>query len=252
MDTREYCAQVLGALRRVTGAEKAAIRQELEDHMEDHAYALMDCSYSEEEAQASAVEAMGDPVEMAHELDRQYSRFWLVVKRTAATITILLALIFLLGNLFPLWESISARFPRQALAGSLLTRHLQNLPSSLDNVDRRQPAHALLRIGSDVIQVYEIRLGTLDGQKAAEVCLSVYDHLPGGQVNWNLSDQLWLEAPSGGTDTRPGCSGSIYGFFQSYQVFIQPDDTEVTLRYTGFGEDYALTIPLPKEVSHEG
>lgn len=250
MDAREYSAQVLGALRQVTAAEKEAIRQELEDHMEDHACALIDCGYSPEEAQASAVEAMGDPVEMARELDQQYSPFWLVVKRTAAALTILLSLLFLLGSLFPLWGSLRARFPQQALGGSFLAEELQALPSDLDEVSLRQPVHGLLRIGSDVVQVYELRLGTLDGQAAAELCLSVYDRLPGGRVSWALNERLRLEVPSGGTDSRPGCSGSSHGFFQRYRVFIQPEDTQLTLRYTGFGEDCALVLPLPKEASH--
>lgn len=250
MDAREYSAQVLGALRQVTAAEKDAIRQELEDHMEDHACALMDCGYSAEEAQASAVEAMGDPVEMARELDQQYPLFWLVVKRAAATLTILLSLLFLLGSLFPLWGSLRARFPQQALGGSFSQEELQALPSDLDEIWLSQPLRAHMRIGSDVVQVYALHLGTLDGQSAAELCVSAYDRLPGGRVSWALNERLRLEAPSGGTDSRPGCSGSSHGFFQRYRVFIQPEDTQLTLRYSGFGEDHALVIPIPEEVSH--
>lgn len=62
MTRKEYTDTVLSTLRHVTGDEKAAIRKELEAHMEDHMEALLALDYPQELAEERTLSAMGDPV----------------------------------------------------------------------------------------------------------------------------------------------------------------------------------------------
>ena len=94
----KYCDRVCSYVNRATPAEKQALSSELSSHLEDHAQALMDIGYSPHEASQRAVLAMGSAEEIGAGLNRTYSRFWLIVYRTAKVLTV----IVLLLSLFPL------------------------------------------------------------------------------------------------------------------------------------------------------
>ena len=79
--------QVLANLRRVTPGERAAIRDEIDGHIEDHICDLLDLGYSPELAEERAMSFMGDPVEVGKELDKQYPLRWLVLGRVALVLT---------------------------------------------------------------------------------------------------------------------------------------------------------------------
>ena len=64
------------AVRRLPNRERAAARQELMDHFLDHAEALESANYSKEEAEALALEALGDPEETSRLLVKVH-RPWL-------------------------------------------------------------------------------------------------------------------------------------------------------------------------------
>ena len=64
--------QVLANLRRVTPDERAAIRGEIDGHIEDHICDLIELGYDEKLAEERAMAAMGDPEEVGRELDKQY------------------------------------------------------------------------------------------------------------------------------------------------------------------------------------
>lgn len=66
-----FCSQVCSVIR-WKPAREAAWR-ELSAHLEDHAAALEERDIPPEEAAAQAVEAMGDPYELGHQLDRCHS-----------------------------------------------------------------------------------------------------------------------------------------------------------------------------------
>ena len=61
MDRQDYTAAVLSALRRVTSRERAAIRAELDGHIEDHMEGLLELGYDEALAEERTLAAMGDP-----------------------------------------------------------------------------------------------------------------------------------------------------------------------------------------------
>lgn len=67
----EFCDQVCKSIR-WPPAQRLA-RKELTAHLEDHAAALEEQGVSPEEAAIQAVEAMGDPYQIGHQLDRCHS-----------------------------------------------------------------------------------------------------------------------------------------------------------------------------------
>ena len=56
-----YVQAVCACLRHATPKEKDAVAQELQDHLADHADALVEAGWDPEEAQAHALDAMGRP-----------------------------------------------------------------------------------------------------------------------------------------------------------------------------------------------
>lgn len=79
MNRNEYCDRVLAQVGRLTADEANDLRNELAGHIEDHAEALVEHGYTEEDAAARAVALMGDPEETGRALREQYRHFWLVI-----------------------------------------------------------------------------------------------------------------------------------------------------------------------------
>ena len=99
MDRREYTAQVLSCLRRVTWDEREAIRAELDGHMEDRFESLRELGYDETEAEERTLAAMGDPAEVGRALDRQYTGWgFVLLSRAAVLLTVVLCVQTLLGR----------------------------------------------------------------------------------------------------------------------------------------------------------
>ena len=121
MDRKEYCDRVLAQVGRLTSDEANDLRNELAGHIEDHAEALVEHGYTEEDAAARAVELMGDPEETGKALREQYRHFWLViVQRIAIFVTVIACVqgFFMLPMLSGVYESIRERVsPAVALMG---------------------------------------------------------------------------------------------------------------------------------------
>ena len=73
-----YVQAVCACLRHATPKEKDAVAQELQDHLADHADALVEAGWDPEEAQAHALDAMGEAKEVGRALDREFPLRWLV------------------------------------------------------------------------------------------------------------------------------------------------------------------------------
>ena len=58
MNRNEYCDRVLAQVGRLTADEANDLRNELAGHIEDHAEALVEHGYTEEDAAARAVRAL--------------------------------------------------------------------------------------------------------------------------------------------------------------------------------------------------
>ena len=142
MDRQTYVEQVLANLRRVTPGERAAIRDEIDGHIEDHICDLLDLGYSPELAEERAMSFMGDPVEVGKELDKQYPLRWLVLGRVALVLTAMMCVmaVFGFGILSHLWWSLEARIVTDAVASDFPEENRQE-------VDIRVP------VGNDILRI---------------------------------------------------------------------------------------------------
>lgn len=239
MTRKEYTDTVLAALRRVTEDERRAIRAEIDAHMEDHICALLDLGYDEPLAEERTLALMGDPNEVGRELSKQYTGWaFVVLSRVAVLLTIVLCIQMVLGfgifgNLF---YSFQARIlPREA--------DWECAVAAAEAVNFRAS------VGNDVLRVYQVAVGSREGEIVAGVALCVYDRIPGGVVSERLLPNLRLEDQRGDAPEYPlggGGTGSWTAMYTVKYVPIQPGDTAVTVRYERFGEEIAVEIPLPE------
>ncbi len=106
-----FCAQVCSVIRWKPARRVA--RKELLAHLEDHAAALEEQGVPADQAAQRAVEAMGDPYELGHQLDRchspllpKLSRIFLLLALAALLLSLIIGFrndtgIFALTGLFP-------------------------------------------------------------------------------------------------------------------------------------------------------
>ena len=91
-----YGEAVCAFLSHATRREKAAVRQELMDHLTDHTQALLDAGCPPEAAETRALAAMGEAKEVGQALDQTFPRRWLVLSRVNLVLAILVG--FAIGH----------------------------------------------------------------------------------------------------------------------------------------------------------
>ena len=99
-EMKPFFDAVLKHIPRATDREKAEIRQELLDHLNDHIDALAERGVSGDEAVSRALEAMGDPAEIGTAWNRQLSPFWLGVEYLCKFLVADLMILFIISGLF--------------------------------------------------------------------------------------------------------------------------------------------------------
>ena len=100
--------------------EKDAVAQELQDHLADHADALVEAGWDPEEAQAHALDAMGEAKEVGGRWTGNFPR-WLVLSRlslAALVLAITVALPFLFPAVAGAAGSLQARWDPAAHAAA--------------------------------------------------------------------------------------------------------------------------------------
>ena len=239
MTRNEYTSRVLSAMRRVTAAERDAIRAELDAHMEDHMEALLELGYDPELAEQRTLERMGDPEEVGRELDKQYLRRWLVLHRIATALIVVLCIQFALsgGMLFGLWKSLEARWGHHEVTSNRLI-----FENPLE-VDIR------VLVGNDILRVYQVSTGIKGGYTVAQVAMCAYDRIPGGIVSSSLLNELELADQRGekvGRELGSSGSGSWFAEYKLRYVVIEPGDTHIQLTYDYMGECMTLQVPIPE------
>lgn len=241
MTRTEYCDQVLSCVRRLTADERAAVRAELDGHIEDHMANLLDLGYDEQLAEERTMQRMGDPAEVGRELDKQYPLRWLILKRAATALMVVVCIQALLGlgMLGMVLESIAARVhPNEKMDMAAV--------EAAEELDYRIP------VGNDILYVYRIAVGQSNdysGRREAEVSFCVYDRIPGGIASQSLADGVQLENPRGETGRHGGGRGNWRVWYKQRYAPVAPGDTYVTLEYERFGESVSLYIELPEEVT---
>ena len=241
MDRKEYCDRVLAQVGRLTADEANDLRNELAGHIEDHAEALVEHGYTEEDAAARAVALMGDPEETGRALRVQYGGWWLVIVQRAARILTAMLCVMIAGLIVK----------SSGLYGAICDRIAVQKPSDgWERWDTETPG-TRLPIGDDIARIDAVSCST----QRAEVQLTGFDRIPGGVVYARLLHTLRLENERGeaiyeGLEDHdyPSCvsgSGTLYVRNASHRVNIEPDDTYIRLIYDRLGEHVEVEIPLP-------
>ena len=241
MDRKEYCDRVLAQVGRLTSDEANDLRNELAGHIEDHAEALVEHGYTEEDAAARAVELMGDPEETGKALREQYRHFWLVIVQRIARILTAMLCVMIAGLIVK----------SSGLYGAIRDRITVQKPSDGWEIWDTEAPGTRIPIGDDIVRIDAVSCST----QRAEVQLTGFDRIPGGVVYARLLHTLRLENERGeaiyeGLENHdyPSFvtgSGTIYVCIASHRVNIEPDDTYIRLIYDRLGEHVALEIPLP-------
>lgn len=246
MDRKEYCDRVLAQVGRLTNDEADDLRNELAGHIEDHAEALVERGYTEEDAVARAVELMGDPEETGKALREQYRHFWLViVQRIAIFVTVIACVqgFFMLPMLSGVYESL-----RERVSPTVNSISWEELDGAADLRER-------IAVGNDIVQLNRIEYGVREGERQAVLWASVYDRVPGGKVYENLLETLVLENERGESmypwldgnyRSCTGSRGSLYVHYGLHTVPLEEGDTYVTFVYDRFGERIETRIELPE------
>ena len=241
MNRNEYCDRVLAQVGRLTSDEANDLRNELAGHIEDHAEALVEHGYTEEDAAARAVELMGDPEETGKALRDCYRHFWLVIVQRAARILTAMLCVMIAGLIVK----------SSGLYGAIRDRITVQKPSDGWEIWDTETPGTRLPIGDDIVRIDAVSCST----QRAEVQLTGFDRIPGGVVYARLLHTLRLENERGeaiyeGLEDHdyPSCvsgSGTIYVCIASHRVNIEPDDTYIRLIYDRLGEHVEVEIPLP-------
>ncbi|MBQ9933639.1 MAG: hypothetical protein IJO69_07405 [Ruminiclostridium sp.] len=237
----EYTHAVAQYVRHATGKEKAALRKELNDHMADHAQALMDGGYPEDHACRVAVESMGDPAEVGKALNREYPLRWLVLSRLFLVLAVCSLLLLL--QVFPggLYQSMMARttpwnsgFQSAMLAEDQLT--YTDIKAEFPN--------------GDVLWIYAtaVTWDDTDGY-TGHIYTSSYNRNPLRDPQYGTyaltytlkgSEEEFLHAGGGG--------GSSYGAAYMRQSFDGlPMGSTLLAHYDRHGTSFTIEIPLPWE-----
>ena len=215
MTRREYTDRVLTGLRRLTQAEREAVRAELDAHMEDHICDLLDLGYDEELAEERTMQHMGDPEEVSRELNKQYPIRWLILKWVAMALTAVLALMLLTRVEWGIVkENLMTRFwPSQWYTYEEAYEFLDG-----DDTDIR------VEIGTTTVRVCTARVTEIQpGTNWAELFPEDrYLAVSGQQDNWTATgNQTWY-----------------------YLLPVGPEETSVTASYQEHGYDVSFSIPL--------
>lgn len=234
----DFYDEVLSHIRYATLEERQAIRAELEGHVEDRAEALEAAGYDPQEAKSRSLAAMGDPEVIGKGLDKQYSRFWLILSRAAAVgvavLCISLVMAYPLHRLYFLKENLTARWAPTV--------------SGFNSVKEKAGTtgwdpEVKVKIGNDILSVYWVALDREKGE--AEVYLCNYDQNPFGQASDQLGGYVYISSANG-ERSRSGGGGSTGGaaYRRLNEIPVTPEEDHLLLTYDRFGEHIALEIPL--------
>ncbi len=192
--------------------------------------------YDPETAERDAVSAMGDPEEIGRGLDKEYTRFWLMLSRAATTALVLLCVMGVLtmpiGRVYRLCGNLSARLDpwREGYAGRDMTGQV------VTQVDLRA------EVGNDILRVYQTAYDPEENKASVWVCN--YDQRPFGIASPLLRSGIKLKSPGGGGG---GNSGAYYWRFE--EIPLAPGQDSVTLEYHQYGVDVSLEVPIAREVA---
>ena len=246
-----YVQAVCACLRHATPKEKDAVAQELQDHLADHADALVEAGWDPEQAQAHALEAMGEAQEVGQALDREFPLRWLVLSRMALAALILsvaVALPFLFPAVAGAAGSLQARWDPSSYAAA----HFDDLPHFV-------PLDVQWEVSDGtVLSLYGVGVRGLSqkGYYSADLYTVLYHKNP-FRSSPQLLGELWVTTQGTEEDlfvpfpTGLPLSGTTHqNYNATYSVIEASGDfagQDITLHYQYLDTSFALDISLPWE-----
>ena len=240
-----YGEAVCAFLSHATRREKAAVRQELMDHLTDQTQALLDAGCPPEAAETRALAAMGEAQEVGQALNQAFPRRWLVLSRLALAALGLLLTLVLLGYALPLGEHLQEAWAiRQDPLHNYHTTFLLGEEHTLEDVIPLEGQAYPLPDGST--------LAFYGACPWAREVGTPYIRLLAVRYHASLWTQGSLTLP---TLTLPGQKDTpwapshpeSYGVYGAYDVPLGEEGT-LTLQYNHFGTTFPISIPR-EEVS---
>lgn len=240
----EYSKAVCGYVRHATGKEKAAIRKELEDHMADHAQALLDGGFPEDHAYRVAVESMGDPETVGRALNKEYPLHWLLLSRLFLVLAICGGL--LVCTVFPwgLFDSLMARTAPMYSSG-----HDTGIPRK----DLTPTDCKMTLPNGDVVYVYATNIRPFQSEAGycVDIYATTYNKNPFRDPYYSSSDLSFSPAA---TKDFIGADLDLYNPGAKYRHHLSVDDPppvgqDLEVRFEKYGETITMMIPLNWEVA---
>lgn len=235
---RQYSETVAACLRNASSKERKAVRQELEDHLQDHADALEAAGYPPEQAQAHALEAMGDPKQVGEALSAAFPLRWWVLSRVAgcvAAIALLLILSWLPEPIADLYHY------HQAKNDPLSFQWNQDVPLQLVPLDLREALP-----GGGTLSIYAAGLvGNDNGTYDAYVYTVSYS---GGPFQFPNDASQWLTFTAGDAPLSyysPMSDTQSCRTFTLYQLRELAWGTIPTVHFTRNGNQFSAELSLP-------
>ena len=238
--TRFYDS-VLSYIPRATPKEQDEIRQELQDHLEDHRDLLLDYGVSELEARKRAVESMGDAEEIGRAWNSHLSPFWLWVGKLSKALCILLIVCMILPfciRITDIWDNLSVR-------GSASPDTAHSLDSTVfwsQELDIRQD------FGEHVIRLYRVELAKARGQHYVQIHMVSY---PKNPLHYAMDcDILMTSIRCNAEQPRSGSGGGGSGVgYATWSANFAVDKglelAEITLEHRG--HSFYAALPLDWE-----
>ena len=247
-----FCRAVIQQVNGATKWEKAAICQELREHLEDHAAALTEDGLSAEEAARAAVDAMGDPKEIGEAMNQAYPHLW----RRIYTIEKYAAVLLAIAAVFSL-------FLRTSNTLDHIERNWEARSFHADSV-QVLPMDVTMPVGDQILRVYGVRYGyeTSSGSPLPQLTLYVctYNRIPWGTASIDLASQLQVADKQGNPLPSTCISDSLPDArtFGTFNILVDEPPEELILTFDAHGHDasvrFAVPVPerLPSQWQQEG
>ena len=252
----EFCAAVTAQVHNATPQEKAAIRQELAEHLEDHAaYLTEEHGLSPEEASEAAIAAMGDPKEIGRELGKKYPAW---PNKAAAIMKILIAILCIL-LVYSIWyhdvspiDNLAARIAPSSVVfwpskeyhatQSVIFRPNEEFQAA-QTVDYRWT------LNGQVFYVYRIsRTTDLNDEPIVWMWICNYNENPFRRHADAAMRQLQFRLENGAETQyfRLGGQSNSGACYAIYEVSVTPEDTVLTICLRNESNGFSVDIPLPE------
>lgn len=231
---QQFCETVCAQVR--CRAVHGEIVEELTAHLEDKADALIDKGFSQEEAEAQAVAAMGDPAAVGKELDQVHPPVWGVLSKLAGAM--LIVFIFLLY-----WTAAGYHFILEPVIETVHTfqdaAHAHPQMCALENpvipFDEWTMIHTLAVHFCDI----ELHRDVVDGAYAIDLS-ELYQTV---NLNPYSHHNIYMK---GFSLTADGIPLERYGF----HYFLLPENSRpssLTISYDLYGRSFSILVPISWE-----